>query len=206
MEIITQNDKYHHWIVFKLLDYNIFVDWIDYKLPIPNLHYMDSDLYLYIGWKINGYFGTTKSIDFLNDIIARFIITFKNNIERIDIKEPPKEMINDCVGRTSKNTYELKEFSQKLESLKTKKLPPSRSDMFDDYTFWAIKLFVEDTIQENGSIEYDYLEHWALTNFIEHKERSTIKAKCRSVYEYYRKNHFKIPRRQKKYKTHQNYL
>jgi hypothetical protein len=93
------------------------------------------------------------------------------------------------------HTYKLSQF-QNLQSIPTQKYAPRRADNFEDYTFWAIKMYVEDAIRRQGEglpIVYDNLEQWAMRNFLHKKERSTIRAKCRSVWFWYLNRGWTLP-------------
>lgn len=171
-------------------------EWIEYGLPIPTIHKHANKGY-FIGWAIDGYFGTKKGQDFLNDIIARFLISFKEqDIERLAFK-PNKNILDSDTARIYAKVYKLREFSRQLKSLPIKKkYSPQRADMFEDFTFWAIKLYAEDQIRQYGQISYGIFESWALTQF-ESKERSTIKAKCRNIYQWYETRNWKLPEAKK---------
>ena len=201
MEIISKKTELikNFWLYFHIN--GIGDEWIDYGLPIPTIHKHINRGY-YIGWAIDGYFGTKKGQEFLNDIIARFLISFKEQgIERLPFK-PSKKNLNDNTARIYAKVYKLKEFSQQLDSLPTKKFTPTRADSFEDFTFWAIKLYAEDLIRATGFIVYESLESWALNQFLGHKERSTIRAKCRSVWKWYSDRDFELSNYQeKKYET-----
>jgi len=176
-------------------------EWIDYNLPTPTIHKHINRGY-FIGWAIDGYFGTHKGSTFLNDIVARFLLTFReNDIKRLPFKPKIKDFDDNTV-KIHKKVYKLREFSVLLNSLPVKQYAPRRADKFDDYTFWAIKLYAEDLIKDYSLIPYDSLENWALTQF-EKKERSTVKAKCRSVWDWYDIRNFEIP---KKHKSQKEYL
>ena len=194
MEIIANNEDIlqSFWLYFQVLGNG--VEWIDYDLPVPTLHKHLNRGYV-IGWAIEGYFATESGQEFVNDIIARFLISFKEQgIKRLPYK--PKKL-DDKTAKIYAKIYKLREFSRQLESLPAKKLIPKRADSYEDFTFWAIKLYSEDMIRETGFIVYDSLENWALSQF-EHKERSTIRAKCRSVWNWYYEKDFKLPQRHKK--------
>jgi len=198
MDIIPKKDKLlkSFWLYFHIKNSD-GTEWIEYGLPIPTiLTHINQGVF--IGWAINGFFGTPKNQEFLNDIIARFLITFKEQqIQRL----PFKPKLNNQNAHINENIYSLKDFSTKLKSIKKKKYIPKRADNYPDYTFWAIKLYAEDMIRETGFIVYDSLENWALKQFV-HKERSTIRAKCRSVWNWYYNRDFELTHSQtKKYKN-----
>jgi predicted HTH domain antitoxin len=205
MDIIPQKAELtkHFWLYFHIN--GIGDEWIDYGLPIPTIHKHINRGY-YIGWAIDGFFGTKKGQEFLNDIIARFLLSFKENeIKRLPFKPTKKDLASDN-ARIYAKVYKLREFSKQLNSLPTKKHIPQRADMYEDFTFWAIKLYAEDMIRATGFIVYDSLENWALSQFV-HKERSTVRAKCRSVWNWYSERDFQLTSSQeKKYNTHKEYL
>lgn len=169
-------------------------EFLDYDLPFPNTvqHYENL---VKIMWLINGYTGTKKSRDYLNDIIARFLISFAEyKPQRIPYKL--KELQNDT-------QHELKEF-QSLESIKTRAINVSRSENMahaQDQVFYAIKFYAEHLIMDFGFCQYSRLEDFALTNFLDRKDKSTLKAKCRSIYYWYEERDFKLTNYQKKYTT-----
>jgi hypothetical protein len=176
MEIIAKNNERlkAFWLYFHIVGNG--TEWIDYKLPTPTIHKHINKGY-FIGWAIDGFFSTKKGQEFLNDIIARFLISFKEqDIERLPYKPTKKDLDSDT-ARIYAKVYKLKEFSKQLDSLPTKKYVPIRADMFDDFTFWAIKLYAEDMIRATGFIVYSQLEDWAMSQFLGRKERSTIRAK-----------------------------
>jgi len=198
MDIIAENEQLlkAFWLYFHIN--GIGDEWIDYNLPIPTFHKHINRGY-YIGWAIDGYFATAKGQEFLNDIISRFLISFKD----IGIKRLPyKPDINGDNSRIYAKIYKLKEFSRQLDRLPVKKLIPHRADIFEDFTFWAIKFYAEDLIQDTGFIIYESLENWALSQF-EHKERSTVRSKCRSVWNWYAERDFQLPKKHKPLKQYQ---
>ena len=57
-------------------------------------------------------------------------------------------------------------------------------------------------IKEKGIFSYDELEYFAISNFIEKaKDRSTLKAKCRNIFNWYFEREWKIGRVNKSTKT-----
>ena len=163
------------------------------SIPYPNHHYLLNNRLVYC-WLISGWFDTVKSVIFLNDIIARFKITF------IDCKylKHSKDL------RSSIKPYILKEF-QGLKSKANAILRDKYSRVetrADDYVFWCIKLYCEDLIRQDGLIIYQLLENWAFDNFIDKsKDKSTLRAKCRSTYNWYFDRDWKIGRANKSTKT-----
>jgi len=194
MRIISENAEIVkcYWLYFHLLGNGS--EWLDYELPTPTILKHINKGY-YIGWAIDGYFGTAKGQEFLNDIIARFLISFQEEkITRLNF-QPSVKNLNSSTAHIHAKVYKLREFSKQLTSLTTKQHIPARADMFADYCFWAIKLYAEDLINASNFIVYETLESWALGQF-EHKERSTIRAKCRSVWNWYNSRNFELKQKQ----------
>jgi predicted HTH domain antitoxin len=200
MDIITKKDEISNNFLLHFFINGDGSEFLDYDLPFPNYHKHYTGKGYAIAWLIEGFFGTKKGNEYLNDAIARFLITFKEyEPKRLPYK--PDERTNKIL----QHTYKLKEISSKLESIKTHRKAPTRADSFADSVFWAIKLYAEDEIRLTGFIVYSRLEDWALMMFIEHKERSTIKAKCRSVWNYYEERDFKLSTYKRKL-TDEEYL
>ena len=190
MNIISKKSELSKsfWLFFYIN--GIGDEWIEYDLPIPTFHKHVHKGYQ-IAWAIDGYFGTKEGQAFLNDVLARFLISFKSeNIERLSYRPP----LDDQTAKIYAKVYKLREFSIQLKSLPVKRYIPKRADSFEDFTFWAIKLYAEDLIRQSGLIAYERLESWALSQF-ESKERSTIRAKCRSVWRWYEERDFDISAR-----------
>jgi len=196
MNIIAQKDLKHkpYWLLFHLNGNPS--DFLEHDLPYPSYLKKINRGYL-IGWQIDGYFGTTHGLNFLNDIIARFSITFAENKPQ---RLPYAPTLNDNKAHINDCTYKLNRFSSTLRSIKTKKYIPQRADNFDDLTFWAIKLHAEDLITEYGILSHEQLEGFAMSQFM-HKEKSTIKAKCRAIWNYYDQRDFQLKTRAKTTKT-----
>lgn len=197
MEIIAQNKTENNlkgfWLHFYLNGSGS--EFLDYDLPIPTYleHYNRGYA---VAWCIEGFFGTKKGEHFLNDVIARFIISFADlSPQRLPYKPNYEKSIK--TAHILNKAYSLKSFSTKLKSIKTKKKIPQRAEQFEDLIFWAIKLMAEDLISEYGLIPYQQLEDFALNNFIHKKDRSTLRAKCRSVFNYYEEKDFKITKKER---------
>jgi len=177
------------------------VEWQEEGLPIPTLiKHLNKGTYW--AWAINGFLGTNKSQKFMNDIIARILITFKD-LEPERLAWKPTKLLDDKTAHVLKKAYSLKLFSKQLRSLEKKKYIPKRAESFADFTFWAMKLWAEDEIRNYGLIAYERFENWALSQFV-HKEKSTIRAKARSIWNYYYERDWEIT--QKERKTMQEYL
>jgi hypothetical protein len=72
-------------------------------------------------------------------------------------------------------------------------------DTGQDNIFWSIKLYTEDLIKESGegkTIAYSLLESFAFAHFVDRaKDKSTLKAKCRSIWNWYNARNWTIPKR-----------
>lgn len=160
-------------------------EWIDAKLPTPNYFYrlgslMGETIDSYcIGYLLDGFFGTRKNQEYLNDIIARFCLTLSIK-ERFDYLPKVAKQHHDKV-------YKLKEF-QNLKSIPCKFAPKLRGQMPQDHTFWELKLWLEYQIQNNGGegnmVGFElFLDHALM--FYTFKDNSTAKAKCRNIWNWY---------------------
>jgi hypothetical protein len=197
MEIISENKKINNFqLAFTLKNGANGSEFLDYNLPYPNTVQHCSG-FVRLMWLINGYAGTKKSREYLNDIIARFIISY-NEYEAQRVPFKLDKLQNDTL-------HELKEF-QTLESIKRRSYDISRSESMShaqDQVFFAIKFYAEQLIISYGFCQYDRLEDFAISNFLDRKDKSTLKAKCRSIYYWYEERDFKITNYQKKYTTEQ---
>ena len=133
-------------------------------------------------------------------MIARFLVTFK--------EQKPQRIENrpniTPAGTYLPKIYKLRELQQ-LKSLSNKKLPRAAADSFEDFTFWAIKFYCEDLIRAQGMATADQLIDFALSNF-EGKEYSTLKAKCRSIWNWYEQKDWKIPEPYKRKCSEDEYM
>lgn len=169
------------------------------ELPTPTYHEHINRGYI-IAYAIEGFFGTNKGTEYLNDIIARFLITLREySPQRIEQKAD----ITDA-GTYTPKIYKLREL-QKLKSITDKKLPRAVTDNFEDFTFWAIKFYCEDLIKSQGIATAQQLEHFAFNNFTG-KEQSTLRAKCRSVWNWYEARDWEIPTPYKRKCTEEQYM
>jgi len=188
-------ELYHTWLYFFLWD-ALGVEFMDYKLPPPN-YLLHAQRGVFIGWLIKGYPGTAKSREYFNDIIARFIIAFKEHKpERLPYKPNlEREALKDL-----KNSYELSQF-QNLPSLywaNKKKIWSADSVGTIDQIFWAIKLYTEELIKEFGEgtpIPYELLQDFTFRNFFDRKDKSTLRAKCKNIWNWYNERGWTIPKR-----------
>lgn len=165
--------------------------WIPENLPIPNAIQITAYGAL-IAWQVEGYFSTQKGIEYLNDTIAKISIALQESKP----KRLPWKPDTKAADHYYAKIYKLKAFND-LPGVRKRTKAPNRADSFDDYAFWAIKLWTEDQIREQGEgspIVYAALEDWALSQFID-KERSTIRAKCRSVWKWYEERNWTTGRK-----------
>lgn len=164
------------------------------EVPYPHSHYYSNEYSRMVYcWFIDGFFGTKNNIKFLNDIIARFKITVDCKLH--SFKSVPMENINPI---------KLKAF-QGLKSLANDKLKEKYQRVetrANDYVFWCLKLYAEDLIRQDGLIVWNNFENWAFENFIDlAKDKSTLKAKCRNIFNWYFDRDWKIGRVNKSNKT-----
>lgn len=184
------------WLYFHLLNAK-GNEFLEYNLPAPN-YLLHSNLGVFIGWLIKGYPGTKEAREYFNDIIARFLIGFKEyKPERL----PYRPNLTREAFTHLKQAYDLKLF-QNLPSLywANKKNIWTATDSIEkiDQTFWAIKVYTEELIKEFGEgipVPYELLEDFAIRNFYDRKDKSTLKAKCRSIWNWYDNRNWTIPKR-----------
>lgn len=176
------------------------VEWQDEGLPTPNYLEHAAHGEYYIAWQIAGFFVTKKSRDYLNDMIARVLITFSAYAPQRIAHKPP---IYRSAAHYYPKIYRLRE----LQNLRSLPIPhskiPARADGFADYTFWSIKLWAEDEIRRCGEgvpIPYRDMEDWSISQFPDHRKGvSTIKAKCRSVWNWYDNHDWELPKNRRKH-------
>jgi len=161
----------------------------EYNLPHPHLYERTTSKRYILNYLIDGVFWTAKSSKFLNDILLRFNISMQ--IELIEVITVVKK--NDTIS--------LKNFSSSsnLKSL-SKTVFQIRTDKYDDSVFWGLKLFVEHYLKKSNFIAYDTLFNYAYTHYHDHvKDFSTLKSKCRSIWNWYAKRDFKPSIYQRKF-------
>jgi len=159
----------------------------EYSLPHPASYERHGDYYI-VSYIINGYFHTNKSQAYLNDIIARFMLSME--VLSVDV----------TLTKQKNKAIDLKSF-QGLKSI----VRPKHTETVDcgrDNVFWSIKLYLEQLIKEYGEgklIAYSLIESYAFNNFVDRtKDKSTLKAKCRSIWNYYDDRGWIIPKRRGK--------
>jgi hypothetical protein len=133
-------------------------------------------------WDIDGYFNTKRGIEFLNDAIARFITTYGQEATR------PAPTPSSSPDFAKETILHLKEFVANLDSLKRKqanKVPLQKvAETNFDETFWSMKLWVERQLSQNRIPTVAEIQAIGEA-YSPHKERSTIRAKARSIYRWY---------------------
>lgn len=157
----------------------------DYNLPHPTEYKRNGDIYTLI-YTLNGYFATNKSNAYLNDVVARFTLSMK--VLSTNIASTEKEGIDLCLFKGLKSIKRFKSFET--------------VDVGKDNLFWSIKLYTEELIRESGEgnlIAYSLIESFAFSRFIDRaKDKSTLKAKCRSIWNWYNEREWTIPTRKRK--------
>ena len=154
----------------------------DYSLPNPINYTRNGDIYT-LEYALNGYFNTKASYEYLNDIIARFTLSMK--------------VLSTNIASTEDEGIELSYFKG-LKSIQRAN-NYEKGDRGEDNIFWSIKLYTEDLIRESGEgnlIAYSLVESFAFARFVDRaKDKSTLKAKCRSVWNWYDARGWTIPTR-----------
>ena len=147
-------------------------------VPYPHLHYFDHSINRKVyGWYLDGFFETKKNTKYINDLIARFIIS-------CDCKLHSLQKIEDTENLTPLNLNAFKGLkSLPKDSFKRDSV---KSLINGDYIYTCIVLQAEKFIKNNGIIVYSALEEWAFENFIDiSKDKATLKAKCNNCWHWY---------------------
>lgn len=203
----TKQDK-AFWLSFQI--HGDGSELLEYGLPTPN-HYERSNNASYgVYWLVDGYIHTKKGREYLNDLVARFSGAFR--IARRLHAPAHQRVLQDQIQSFSsrdeqviigdKNLTQicnLKQFGG-LPSLRTKRaVKELNTAKYEDNVFWAIKLEAIMTIRCNGWLDRSSLESWAMDVFLvgEHvKDKSTLCAKCRSVFEWYEARNWRVDERE----------
>ncbi len=172
--------------------------------PASSLWLLNKGLYV-VRFEINGYFSTSKGVAYFNDATARFIETFGNEAVK------PSFCPNSEPDYQSDTVLHLKDFTANLVSLKSKianKAPLNVESL--DETFWCMKLWLERQLSQNRIPSIRELEAIG-ANYSPHKERSTIRAKARSIYRWYADRNFgptsySRTKEDRRIQDHQKYL
>jgi hypothetical protein len=157
----------------------------DYSLPHPTKYTRNGNRYT-LEYTLNGYFNTKSSYEYLNDIIARFTLSMK--------------VIDTNISSTKDKGLELSYFKGLKSIIRAKNY--ESVDVGKDNVFWSIKLYTEALIREYGEgklVAYSLLESYSMNTFIDRaKDKSTLKAKCRSIWNWYNDIEWIIPTRKGK--------
>jgi hypothetical protein len=194
----VQENSSYTWIFFKI--YGGFgIEWLDIGLPYPNYLLHQRDGYT-VGWSVAG--GESR---YLSEIRERFIVSID-----LDVTIPTRKPQITKNTHTSDNLYRLADFKA-LKSIKTRvqNITNVTDNLFckdTDNAFLQIKFYCEYLIKKDGVPSYQDLELYALSTFPNHKKgTSTLKAKCRSVFNWYADRDFKCGRANSKYKNMKEY-
>lgn len=169
-------------------------------IPYPQNYEISGKDFIY-WWLLDGFFWTNNNINYLNDIIARFKITYPNS-QHLETKWTDKE--------NNINPIKLKQFqglkSKANDIISNYQIKQAETYQHKDSTFWCLKLYAEALIREDGMIIYQRLEKFALDNFSNHKKGwSTVRMKIASIYKWYEERDWKIGREKSKYKNLKDY-
>lgn len=141
-------------------------------LPQPHSYHRQNLQTYQLQYLLSGVFWTAKSSKYLNDMLLRLNIS-------MDIKSIEYKTV-----ASAGDDYELNLF-QNLKSL-TREVFIPRANKHEDSVFWGLKLFMEHYVSKDGFVAYSTLFEYAHTHYHDHvKDYSTLKAKCRSIWNYY---------------------
>lgn len=161
-------------------------------MPYPHRYVTRGDFGVY-SWLIKGYFGSKASCEYYNDIVARFVLSFDYGIDlsfeakRTYCDDKPLELEAFGNLKSLKNTHPHYEANTDLVCV--------------DEIFWALKLKFEALIRI-GRYDYEGLENFAFDNFKDRaKDHSTLRAKCRNIWNWYYERDFEITNYTRKTKT-----
>lgn len=163
------------------------------EVPYPHTFYEKNNLIVYC-WLLDGFFDTEKGHKHLNDIIARFKLHFEHTrFEKIARFDNENKKFN---------ALKLKEFKH-LKSIVSKANYRilNNFDGTRDFVFWCLKLHAEYLISQMGIFSYHELLEFGLDNFIDKiKDRSTLRAKCKNIFNWYLDRNFEATQYIKKNK------
>lgn len=162
----------------------------DYNLPQPHNYIRNTlDRYTIEYYLYGNFFRTNKSGEYINDILARFTLSMR-------IIEAKAKIVRGYIKQKPLKLYANNQFNslKSIEKFRYKETV----DIGRDNVFWAIKLYTEHLIKESGGsmVAYSLLESFAFSRFIDRaKDKSTLKAKCRSIWEWYSDRDWTVPKR-----------
>lgn len=193
------------WLYFYVVGQQ---EWLNCGLPTPTLLIPLQHSY-YIGYKIEGYFATHKNKKFLQDIIARIIITlahegaqkveylhYKPYLGNKDIIHYNKDYVYNLRDDIAPNLLSLQEPRKITDRDKALKYISYYNKNTEDELFDAIRYTVYEFVRMNGkdALTYEYVETIAKVKFEligSKKGWSTAKAKAKSIYKWV-KEHYKV--------------
>lgn len=177
----TKNISTGFWLSFQI--HGDGSELFEYGLPAPTYYDRVNNSSYGAYWLLDGYFHTKQGREYLNDTISKLSNVFK--IQR-RLGSPKDLLFEDAI--------KLVRFSG-LPSLRTRAQQSPNSAKYEDSVFWAIKLEAIRTIRSTGWLDHSILESWAFGVFLvgKHvKDKSTLRAKCRSIFEWYEARNWKI--------------
>lgn len=193
---IYKNQVKNTWLQLSFKD--DVTDSFGNEIPFPHHHYMIRNNRTVYCWLVDGFFDTKKNTEYLNDIIARFKITF------IDSKYVKHSRDSEST-RTPLKLAQFQGLKSRAKAIVKERY--RRAETSTDYVWWCIKFYCEDLIRAEGMIIYSTLENWAFENFIDHcKEKSTLRSKCRYTYNWYFDRDWEIGRAKKSTKTREEIM
>lgn len=181
-------------------------EWLTAGLPIPTL-LIPLRNYYYIGYAIEGFFGTTRNRKFLQDIIARIMTTLiHEGAQKVEyLEREPYILDTDIAHYYPENVYNLRDdlspclisardFEDDKERDKVYALLSAFGANTEDLLFDAIRFAVYDFVRANGknALTYDYVEEIARIKYEiigSKKGWSTAKAKAKAVYNWVMENY-----------------
>jgi len=161
----------------------------EYGLPTPTYYERANNSSYGVYWLLDGYFHTKRGRDYLNDTISKISAVCKIS-RRLDLPNCRDIVLDSAFVK-------LSQFGG-LPSLRTRSAQYLNSSKYEDNVFWAIKLEAIRIIRSVGWLDRSCLEHWAFDVFLvgEHvKDKSTLRAKCRSIFEWYEARNWRVDER-----------
>jgi len=189
---VSQEPPQNYWLYFRCRGDG--EELVTSGLPTPHFYKRHTSDGYSIAYKLDGYFYTRKNKEYLNDMIARICLTLPIE-RRYNIIPNESEAVNNPA-------YKLKEF-QNCESIKvdiyTRK--EAKANKYEDRVFWSLKYEAERRIRAFGSLDLEMFIDYAFNVFdvkVDVKDGSTLRAKCRSIFEWYESRDFRLPKTSRK--------
>jgi len=174
-------------------------EWLSAGLPTPTVLIPLQHSY-YIGYKIEGFFGTPRNQKFLADVKLRFIATLaREGATKVQDIGGPIDMSNKDNIHFFDAVYNLRDdIAPKLVSLPTQ-VDENRDRVYsflsafgantEDLLFDAIRYAIYDFVKANGKkcLTYEYVEEIARIKYEiigSKKGWSTAKAKAKAIYKW----------------------